>query len=74
MTRKRKSYNADQLQELVDDLTKFGLNYVVQFIRKSRTLKIVTSVKAYFYPCDDTIEEIIVYSPNELHFKLNKNV
>lgn len=70
---KRKCYNADQLQELVDDLKKFGLNFVVQFNSKNRTLKLVTSVKAYFYPCDNSIQKIDVYEDNELVFKLVKN-
>ena len=71
--RNRKTYNPSQLQELVDDLKKFGLNFAVQFNCKSRTLKLVTNVKSYFYPCDSTIESIVVYENNELVFKLSKN-
>lgn len=67
---KRKTYNPEQLQELVDDLNKFGLDFAVDFLRKSRTLKLYTSVKSYLYPCDESIKEIVVYPNNELIFKL----
>lgn len=66
---KRKTYTADQFQELVLDLKKFGLAFALYYRKQSHSLILFTAVKKYIFPCDESIKECSVYNSNELIFK-----
>jgi len=71
---KRKTYNAEQLAQLVNDLKKYGLDFAVQYLPLIRKVKLYTRVKNYYYTVDDTIQTVIVNEDLSLTINLKYNV
>ena len=70
----KKTYNAEQLTQLIVDLKKYGLDFAVQYYPLTRKVKLYTRVKNYYYPVDDSIDSVEVNEDLSLTIKLKNNV